>query len=150
MALLRGQKLEVEAAAALGVGQRPVGGQALRFDREARELHQPPHSMGTQNLPDANPHGGTGRPSSLVEPYASAAGASASAAGSPAAFAAAFSRSCALALGADFFGVSCHCGFATNPAFPKKMATRSVGSAPCDSQCFARVSSMRMRLASSF
>ena len=73
---------------------------------------------------------------------ASTAGAAAAAS---AASLASFRRSRALALGADFLGVSRYTGIGASSAWPRKRATRSVGCAPTDSQCLMRSAFSVMR-----
>src|SRR5262249_8205779 len=83
-----------------------------------RHPHQPPNAMGPADHAQQDAvlsHG----------PY-------------PAAASAALARSCAFFFGADLTGCSLQLGIGPTPFCPRNFATRSVATAPCDTQCWMR------------
>src|SRR5262249_26054123 len=107
---------QAKAAPAALVGERPVGRDVSRDDGEALHPHRAAHAMrpGNDADTDREPAHGTSSTRGRAQPSAGFAAS------------AALARSCALALGAERFGVSRISGFAMRPASPKKRATRSV------------------------
>src|SRR5690606_8713793 len=151
-------ELQPELSLTALIGERAIGGHALRYLGKGLEAHKTADAMGTDDDSQADPRSLHDRIRSAAQASAEASPSAASAEASALSAAAASSasrrrssasrrRSCAFALGRCFLVCSRRSRGGINSASAKKRATRSLGTAPWLSQYCARSFLMTRRSA---